>query len=140
MSHCHVPSPPYHSTNSLDDRPIVIHKSKRSCSYPISNYVSESNLSPSYQAFLAFLSFISLPSTMTNASAHPQWRNTMIKGLNALEKAHTWEMVPLPQGHKVVSCHLVVSAKHNLDGSIACYKARSVAKGYAQTYNICSGG
>ena len=45
----------------------------------------------------------------------------------ALERNHTWSLVPLQPGHKAIGCHWVYKIKHNSDGSIERYKARLVA-------------
>ena len=44
----------------------------------------------------------------------------------------TWELVKLPASHKAVGSHWVFKVKHHPDGSIECYKAHLVVKGYSQ--------
>ncbi|CAL2255213.1 unnamed protein product [Prunus armeniaca] len=56
--------------------------------------------------------------------------------MDALNNNKTWDLVPLPQGKKVVGCRWVFTLKHKADGSIDRYKARLVAKGYTQTYGV----
>ncbi|MCO5547509.1 hypothetical protein L7F22_000959 [Adiantum nelumboides] len=60
----------------------------------------------------------------------------MDKEIVALDVNQTWELVPLPEGKKAIGCKWVYKVKHNTDGTIERYKARVVAKGYAQTYGI----
>ncbi|XP_059669545.1 uncharacterized protein LOC132314739 [Cornus florida] len=109
---------------------------KRSCTYPISNFISDYALSPFYRSFLVSVASVPIPSNVADALAQPQWRDAMTEELQALEKNQTWDMVPLPIGRKAVGCRWVFTVKHNPDGSVARYKARLVAKGYAQTYVI----
>ena len=52
------------------------------------------------------------------------------------DENETWDLVPFPKGKNVIGCKWVYKVKHNVDGSISRYKARRVAKGYAQTYGV----
>lgn len=54
----------------------------------------------------------------------------------ALRGNGTWDLVPLPPGHKRVGCRWVFTVKHNPDGSVERLKARLVAKGFTQQYGI----
>jgi len=56
--------------------------------------------------------------------------------MDALDANRTWELVPLPEGKRAIGCKWVYKLKHNSDGSISRYKAKLVAKGYAQTHGI----
>ena len=60
----------------------------------------------------------------------------MLEEIHALEDNHTWKLVDLPQGKKVVGCKWVFAVKVNPDGSMARLKAKLVARGYAQTYGV----
>jgi hypothetical protein len=48
----------------------------------------------------------------------------------------TWELVALLDDKKAIGCKWVYKIKHNADGFMSKYKAKLVAKGYAQTYGI----
>ncbi|MCO5614964.1 hypothetical protein L7F22_069250 [Adiantum nelumboides] len=58
----------------------------------------------------------------------------MNEEMDALYGNETWELASLPKGKKPI--RWVYEVKHNSDGSVSRYKAKLVAKGYAQTYGI----
>ncbi|WKA10976.1 hypothetical protein VitviT2T_028515 [Vitis vinifera] len=60
----------------------------------------------------------------------------MLEEIRALEDNHTWKLVDLPQGNKVVGCKWVFAVKVNPNGSMVRLKVRLVARGYAQTYEV----
>jgi hypothetical protein len=60
------------------------------------------------------------------------WRDAATLEYNTLVENSTWEIVDLPQGEKTTGSGWVFRVKHNADGSIECFKARIVAKGYSQ--------
>ena len=53
-----------------------------------------------------------------------------------MEKTHTWDLVDLLCGKSIISCKWVYKIKTKSDGTIEWYKARLIAKGYAQEYGI----
>ena len=54
----------------------------------------------------------------------------------AFIQQETWKLMPCPSDVNVVSCKWVYSLKYNLDGPIARYKARLVARGFSQAYGL----
>ena len=108
----------------------------RSCSYPISNYVSGEHLPEKLKGFTANVSTISIPERVEEALKDRKWTEAMKAEMEALEKNCTWKLVELPMGKKTVGCKWVFSLKYNANGEIERYKARLVAKGYTQTYGI----
>jgi len=75
------------------------------------------------------------PSTYSEAlssSDSHMWLNAMQEEMDALHKNNTWDLVDLPKGSKVINCRWVLRKKFNPDGTIERYRARLVAKGYAQ--------
>ncbi|CAH9074829.1 unnamed protein product [Cuscuta epithymum] len=123
------------STSDLD-LPIALRKGTRSCTHPISSFVSYSQLSPASCSFVASIDSISVPKSVKEALSHPEWRHAMVEEMNALDLNGTWDLVYLPSGKKSIGCKWVFAVKVNPDGSVARLKARLVAKGYAQTYGV----
>uniref|UniRef100_A0A2N9EGM1 Uncharacterized protein n=1 Tax=Fagus sylvatica TaxID=28930 RepID=A0A2N9EGM1_FAGSY len=72
------------------------------------------------------------PPNLTIASKIPEWTATMRDEFDALQRQHTWSLVPQSVGHNVIGCRWVFKLKRNSDGSISRYKARLVAKGFHQ--------
>jgi hypothetical protein len=60
----------------------------------------------------------------------------MDEEMAALHANAIWELVTLPKDKKTIGCKWVYKVKHNADGFVSKYKARLVAKDYAQTYGI----
>ncbi|EXC32791.1 DNA polymerase theta [Morus notabilis] len=119
------------------DIPIAHRKGVRTCTqHPISKFVSYDSLSPCFRAFTTKLCSVNIPRSIEEALAVPEWKNTVLEEMQALEKNNTWSVVELPQGKSVVGCKWVFTVKFKPDGSIERYKARLVAKGFTQTYGI----
>lgn len=78
---------------SLDsdlDIPITIRKPVRSCTkYPMSKFVSYSNLSSSFVAFTSQLSSIEIPKNVQEALKVPKWKESILEEMGALEKNKT---------------------------------------------------
>ncbi|XP_068336527.1 uncharacterized mitochondrial protein AtMg00820-like [Pyrus communis] len=53
-----------------------------------------------------------------------------------LQANNTWTLTTLPVGKSPIGCRWVYKIKHCSDGSIECYKAHLVAKGYTQLKGI----
>jgi len=82
--------------------------------------------------FLASIHCLSMPSSYKKAILDLFWQQAMNRKLSALHKTDSWDLVPLPPGKTVVSCHWVYKIKTNSNRSIEQYKSRLVAKGYSQ--------
>jgi hypothetical protein len=67
---------------------------------------------------------------------NPKWDNAMDEKMMALDVNATSELVALLKDKKAIRCKWVYKVKHNADGSMNRYKAKLVAKGYAQIYGI----
>ena len=60
----------------------------------------------------------------------------MAEEYSSLMKNHTWDLIPLHKGRKLVRCKWVYKTKYAADGSVDKYKARLVAKGFSQVEGI----
>ena len=56
--------------------------------------------------------------------------------IQELRGNNTWILVPRPRGKPIISGRWVFRTKQNVDGSIAKYKARYVAKGFLQQHGV----
>jgi len=56
--------------------------------------------------------------------------------IDNLIKSNTWDLIIKPNNNSVIKGRWVLNKKLNLDNSIKKYKARWVAKGFQQKYNI----
>jgi histone deacetylase 1/2 len=70
------------------------------------------------------------------ALSSPHWRTTMETEFTALQRNHTWRLVPPRSGLNIIDCKWVFKIKRKADGTIDRYKARLVAKGFKQRYGL----
>ncbi|CAH9128156.1 unnamed protein product, partial [Cuscuta epithymum] len=89
------------------DLPIALRKGTRSCTHPISSFVSYNQLSPASCSFIASVDSISVPKSVKEALSHPEWRHAMVEEMNALDLNGTWDLVDLPTGKKSIGCKWV---------------------------------
>ncbi|KAI3718648.1 hypothetical protein L6452_19527 [Arctium lappa] len=76
------------------------------------------------------------PTSYKEASSNPDRQKAMAEELHALDKAQTWESVPLPPGKSPIGSKWVIKIKTKSDGSIDRYKSRLVANCFNQEYDI----
>lgn len=62
--------------------------------------------------------------------------NAMQIEIEDLIKSNTWSILPKPNRAPIIKGRWVLNKKYNLDNTIKKYKARWVAKGFLQKYNI----
>jgi len=74
--------------------------------------------SSSFTSFLASIHYLFEPSSYKEAILDPLWQQAIDEELSALHKTNNWDLVPLPPGKSVVSCHWMYKIKTNSDGSI----------------------
>jgi len=56
----------------------------------------------------------------------------MVEEYSSIMVSDVWEVVPRPQDRAVVGSRWIYKVKYDADDSVEKYKARFVAKGYAQ--------
>jgi hypothetical protein len=76
------------------------------------------------------------PSSFEEAQGVKEWQISMGEEITTLIKNETWELVPCPTGVQPVTCKWVYKVKRRPDGSVDRYKARLVAHGFSQRYEI----
>ncbi|MCO5551519.1 hypothetical protein L7F22_005023 [Adiantum nelumboides] len=87
---------------------------------------------------LAVSSFhdVEKPLYFDDAQNSKNWMATMQSKYDALIENDTWTLCDLPPDKKAIGTKWVYKLKCKLDGEIDCYKARLIAKGYAQQKGI----
>lgn len=96
--------------------------SSNSCQYPMSNYMSNSSLPGTYQAFLTKLTFLKDPQSYAEVVLDPKWILAMNKELQAFQDNNTWSLTDLPP-HKVpIRCKWVYKIKYKANGDVDRYK------------------
>ena len=78
---------------------IRIYKSIKLPNFAYSYY------SLSFTSFLASIHCFSEPSSYKKTILDPLWQQAIDEELSALQKTNTWDLVPLPLGKSVISCH-----------------------------------
>lgn len=76
------------------------------------------------------------PKTYSQTCEIDCWENDVQSELDALISTNTWPIVYLPNNKTPIGCRWVYKIKYHADGSIECYKAHLVAKGYTQIKGI----
>lgn len=104
------------------------------CRYPIPNYISTAQLSPSYHGFIVNASVNYEPSFFHQAVKHDVWRKAMDEEIRVMEANHTWSLVPLPKQKQLIDCKWVYKIKYNF--GVERHKARLVAKGFTQLERV----
>ena len=64
------------------------------------------------------------------------WKEAIKIELDSILQNHTWNLVDLPPGCKVIGCKWIFKKKLRPDGTMDKFKARLVAKGYTQKPGI----
>ncbi|XP_027337828.1 uncharacterized protein LOC113851515 [Abrus precatorius] len=77
---------------------------KRSCTYPISSYVTSAHLSFTSKSFMAGVDSLSVPKTLADVLSHDGWRHAMEEEMLTLETNDTWDLFPLPKDKQTIGC------------------------------------
>uniref|UniRef100_A0A2N9J0E2 Reverse transcriptase Ty1/copia-type domain-containing protein n=1 Tax=Fagus sylvatica TaxID=28930 RepID=A0A2N9J0E2_FAGSY len=97
--------PPLPLFTSDLDIPIVIRKSKRTCTdRPISNFVSFDHLSLPFQAFSLSISSIVIPKSYKEALSHPGWRKAMEEEMFESKREYVCQLKKSIYGLKQSPC------------------------------------
>ncbi|KAG8495625.1 hypothetical protein CXB51_013396 [Gossypium anomalum] len=130
-----VPMPPSHAQSPSSDVPSAVHErssSPANC-HPMQTRPKSGIFKP--RVFSSVLDEKE-PSTIDEAFQSAAWTAAAKAEYGALISNHTWDLVPLPAGRRVVACKWIFKVKRNADGSVARYKGRLVVKGYLQEAGV----
>ncbi|KAG7542180.1 Reverse transcriptase RNA-dependent DNA polymerase [Arabidopsis thaliana x Arabidopsis arenosa] len=115
---------------------LVYTPSPSATPYPIDNYISSSQFSDKYQAFVLAITSGHEPVTYQEAITDENWRYAVKDEIEALEENGTWTVETLPEGKKPIGCKWVFRLKFNADGTLERHKARLVVLGNNQKEGI----
>lgn len=76
------------------------------------------------------------PISYKDASIKEEWQKAMAEEMASITKNETWQLQDLPQGKNALGLKWVFKTKFGADGKVQQYKARIVAKGYAQQHGV----
>jgi len=123
-----------HHTTFFSSKYVTNHSS--STKYPIQNYISYHNCSPTYSSFCHNIYFIQEPKSFKEVIQHDCWKEAMQHEFDALKSNKTWSLMDLPPRKRPIGRKWVFKAKHKPNDTIDRYKARLGSKGYTQTEGI----
>lgn len=121
-----------HSKPPLWLQDFVTKSKSTTCSFPLSNYMSYTHLSPSYSSIISAYSAITETSSYKEVALDPQWVYAMNLEIAALEDNNTWTFVNFPPGEKPIGWKWVYKVKYKATCEVERLKARLVAKGFSQ--------
>ena len=124
----------------LEDPSLALHCSASSSSetvqgkslYPLTNFITDENLSVSHKAFLAAITAEVEPRYYSQAAKYEIWCGARKHEVFAHEESGTWDIESLPLGKTVIGCQWIYKYKYNADGTIERPKVRLVADGNKQ--------
>jgi hypothetical protein len=67
-----------------------------------------------------------VPTSIGAALRDPQWRAAMQEEFEALQRNQTWKLIPYPPRANVITDKWVFKHRLPSDGTLECYKERSV--------------
>ncbi len=87
-------------------------------------------------AAIPFLEELQIVEEVLESEDAKKWEIIVQKEYNSFVINNIWSLVPLPKGRKPISCKWVFKIKHGFDGEVECYKAKFVARGFTQTFEV----
>ena len=124
-----IPQPP---PNDLHF-PIALRKGTHN---PIPHFISYDCLSPSFRAFALLVASKSIPWSHVEAAHVLEWKAAMDSKVEAWVSQGTWTLVPRQAHANIVTCKWIFIIKYHPDVTISHHKARLVACGFTQAYDI----
>jgi hypothetical protein len=128
--HTHRPAPPQQAPEPPPPPPPPHQSHQENKGHPAEHYK---------EALLAQQVDVTTPNLYREAVSSPQasqWQQAMREEHDALLHNSTYTLMPLPADCKAVGTRWIFKIKHCADGSVERFKARWVAKGYAQWQGI----
>jgi hypothetical protein len=113
-----------------DDEPL--------CYRTMMNIISDQPPPPPSQCLFAELHLTrgGEPANYIKARDDLTWRAAMEQEIKSVEQNRTWELVPLPDGHRPISLKWVFKLKKDELSTVIKHKARLVARGFVQQEGI----
>lgn len=115
----------YNTISTLDTHHTLIDHSVQTSSsvqdtsfYPLQDYISDAQFSPSHRVYLAAITKEVEPKHFKEEVRVKVWKYTMTKEVMALEENKTWDLVTLPSNKVAIGSQWVFKIKYNADGSI----------------------
>ena len=70
------------------------------------------------------------------SSKSQEWIDDMNEEIKSMKDNDVWDLVPLPEGVKLIGCKWIFKTKRDSKGDVERYKVRFIAKGYTQKEGI----
>lgn len=100
--------------------------------YPLSNFMTCSQLSLMNSHFVMSLNSIIEPKSFTEENKYEWWKQAMLTDIAALKRTSIWDIVDLSPNIKPMGCRWIYKIKFHTDGIIERFKSRLIAKDYSQ--------
>ena len=71
------------------------------------------------------------PSNFEEDAQNDVWKEAMVEEYDSIMKNQVWEVLPRPEGKKVVGSRWIYKVNHAANKSVEKYKACFVAKGFS---------
>ena len=75
-------------------------------------------------------------SNFEEVAQHDGWQEAMVEEYDSIMKNQVWEVVPRPEGKKVVGSRWIYKVKHAADGRMEKYKEHFMANGFSKKEGI----